>query len=117
MSEPKNMKYYLMIGTPSDSTWKAIIQTGEDMALPAKEGIEALGGKLISYYLGVGEAKNYGVVAFPSSMDIAKIVYMRVAQGVMKDLQFIEVVPSGNMVELFAEINPLITEMKMQQLD
>lgn len=98
------MKYFLMIGTPNDAAWKAVIEAEADMAEPARKSIEAMGGKLISYWIAVGEAKNYGIVAFPDSKQIAKIVYMRTMQGVMKDIQFVEIMPTGEAAGFFKEL-------------
>ena len=103
------MKYYLMIAQPNDAAWKGAIEAGEDMAAPAGKALEAMGGKLHSYYIGVTEAKNYGVVSFPDSMDIAKIVYMRTAQGLMKDIKFIEILPSDLAASMFQETNKFLT--------
>ena len=103
----EGQKYYLMIAQPSDAAWKGVIEAGGDMAEPAGKALEAMGGKLHSYYIGVGEAKNYGVVSFPSSTDIAKIVYLRTVQGLMKNIQFIEIMPSDQAVELFKQVNEL----------
>ena len=105
-----NMKYYLMIAQPSDAAWKGVIEAGGDMAEPAGKAIEAMGGKLHSYYIGVNEAKNYGVVSFPSSLDIAKIVYLRTAQGVMKDIEFVEVLPSDMAVGIFEDVKSMLKD-------
>jgi hypothetical protein len=107
VSHDEDEKYYLMIAQPSDEAWKGVIEAGGDMAEPAGKAIEAMGGKLHSYYIEVGRPKNYGVVSFPSSTDIAKIVYMRTVQGVMKDIQFIEIIPSDKAAGLFKEVNEL----------
>lgn len=98
------MKYFLMIAEPSGAAWKSVIEGGGDMADTALPQIEAMGGKLLSYYIGAGEAKNYGVVAFPDSMDTAQIIYLRAAQQLMKDFEFIEVIPSNQAVGLFEKV-------------
>ena len=100
-------KYYLMIAQPNDAAWKGVIEAGGDMAAPAGEALEAMGGKLHSYYIGVNEAKNYGVVSFPSSYDIAKIVYMRTIQGLMKEIKFVEIMPSDQAAQLFIDVKKL----------
>ena len=106
-SSTERHKFYLMIAQPNDEAWKGVIEAGGDMAAPAAEALEAMGGKLHSYYIGVNEAKNYGVVSFPSSYDIAKIVYMRTIQGLMKDIEFVEIMPSDQAVELFKDVKKL----------
>ena len=105
--EPK-LKYFLMVAEPNGAAWKGVIEGGGDMAVPAREAIEAMGGKLLSYYIGVAESKNYGVVAFPDSYDTAKIIYLRSAQGLMKSMEFIEIIPSDKAAGLFEEINDLL---------
>ena len=101
------LKYYLMIAEPGAEAWAGAINAGGDMAESAGKDIENMGGQLISYWLGVGEAKNYGVVAFPDSMDIARITYLRASQGIMKNLQFIEVMPSSAAVAIFADVKKM----------
>lgn len=85
-SEESRMKYFLMIAKPNDAAWATMIESGGDLAIPAAASLESMGGELISYYIGIGEAKNYGVVAFPDSINIAEIVYMRIAQGIMEEI-------------------------------
>jgi hypothetical protein len=102
------MKHFLMIAEPSGAVWKDVIEGGGDMAVPARQAIEAMGGQLLSCYIGVGESKNYGVVAFPDTYDIAKITYLRAAQGVMKSMQFIEVIPSDQAAGLLDEVKVLM---------
>ena len=105
--EPK-LKYFLMVAEPNGEAWKGVIEGGGDMAVPARAAIEAMGGQLLSYYIGVAESKNYGVVAFPDSYDTAKIIYLRSAQGLMKSMEFIEIIPSDKAAGLFEEINDLL---------
>lgn len=104
---PEDYRYYLMIGDPNSRAWGAVIQAEGDMAVPAKKVIETMGGRLIGYYLAVGSAKNYGVVAFPNSKAISQIVYMREMQGLMDSIEFIEVKPTDKMIDVFKEINKM----------
>ena len=105
--EPKT-KYFLMIAEPNADAWKGVIEDGGDMAIPARQAIEAMGGQLLNYYIGVGEPKNYGVAVFPDSYDIAKITYLRAAQGIMRSMQFIEVIPSDRAAEVFEGVKQLM---------
>ena len=101
-------KHFLMIAEPNSDAWKGVIMGGGDMADPAREAIESMGGKLLSYYIGVGESKNYGIVAFPDSYDTAKIIYLRSAQGLMKSMEFIEIIPSDQAAGLFDDVKTLL---------
>ena len=80
------------------------------MAEPAGKAIEAMGGKLLSYHIGTGESKNYGVLEFPDSYDTAKIIYLRAAQDLMKSMQFIEVIPSDQAAGMFAEVKAMMNQ-------
>ena len=103
--EQDDLKYYLMIGEPEPEVWKAIIENGgKDLSKPGREATEALGGKILGYYIGATEAKNYIIIAFPRSIDVSNIVYMRAAQGVMKNLEFIEIIPESKVPSLFEKI-------------
>jgi len=105
VEKENELTYYLMIGDAQPEVWKAIVESGgKDIAKPGREATEALGGKIIGYYLGATEAKNYIIVAYPSSTDVSKIVYMRAAQGVMKNLKFIEIIPAGEAHTIFEGI-------------
>lgn len=100
--EEVKMKHYLMIGEPTTAIWDALVQSGgKDIAKPGREATEALGGKIIGYYIGATEAKNYIIVAYPESIDMSKIVYMRAAQGVMDKLEFIEIIPADDVHLVF----------------
>ena len=105
--EPQ-LKYFLMIAEPNNAAWKGAIEGSGDKAVPARAAIEAMGGKLLSYYIGVAESKNYGVVAFPDSYDTAKIIYLRSAQGLMKSMEFIEIIPSDQAASLFEDVDELL---------
>ena len=101
-------KYFLMIAEPNGDAWKGVILGGGDMADPARAAIESMGGKLHNYYIGVNESKNYGVVSFPDSYDTAKIIYLRAAQGLMKSMEFVEIMPSDQAAGLFEDVKPLL---------
>lgn len=99
------MKYYLMIGEPTTEVWNALVKSGgKNLTTPGREATEALGGKMIGYYIGATEAKNYIIVAYPDSTDVSNIVYMRAAQGVMKNLEFIEIIPAEDVPAVFEKI-------------
>ncbi|MAZ89588.1 MAG: hypothetical protein CL693_18295 [Cellvibrionaceae bacterium] len=101
----KNMKLYLMIGQPNSETWAGIVKNETDMSIDGRKGIEAMGGEMLGFYIGVGEMKNYAIVAFPDSFDVSRIVFTRAMQGVMDDIQFIEIMSTEKAQEVFKAIN------------
>jgi hypothetical protein len=101
----QEMRLFLMTGTSTDKTWSTIVGNEVDLSIKGKEGIEAMGGEFIGYYLGVGEASFYGIVAFPDSVDVSKIVYTRAMQGVVEELKFVEIMTTEKAAEIFRMIN------------
>lgn len=101
----KNMKLFLMIGQPNAKAWANIVKNELDMSEGGRKGIEAMGGKMLGFYIGVGEMKNYAIVAFPDSFDVSRIVFTRAMQGVMDDIQFIEIMSTAKAQEVFKAIN------------
>ncbi|GEM80565.1 GYD domain-containing protein [Vibrio superstes] len=110
--EETTMKCYLMIAKPNAQAWAGVIQSGGNMEETARPAIEAMGGELVSYWLAVGEPMNYGVVAFPSSLDIAKITYMRTAQGFMDKIEFIEVMDTKTAEQVFKSVKDTMDTKK-----
>ena len=103
--EKDELNYYLMIGKPNTATWENIVKNEVDMSIDGRKGIEQMGGKFLGFYIGVGEYKNYAIVAFPKSTDVARIVFTRAIQGVMEDIEFIPIMTTQQAQEVFKQIN------------
>lgn len=101
----EDMKLFLMIGKPNAQAWANIVKNELDMSEGGRKGIEAMGGKMLGFYIGVGEMKNYAIVSFPSSFEVSRIVFTRAMQGVMDDIQFIEIMSTATAQEVFKAIN------------
>jgi len=104
-AENDDLNYYLMIGKPNSATWSNIVENEVDMSIEGRKGIEEMGGKFLGFYIGVGEYKNYAIVAFPKSTDVARIVFTRAIQGVMEDIEFIPIMTTQQAQEVFKQIN------------
>lgn len=62
--------------------------------------MEAVGGKVLSYYFGLGDGKNYITVQLPDDNEVIQAVYMmRLPTGLLNSYQIIELMPSDQMSE------------------
>ena len=95
----KPLKYFIVKGTPKPEVIKGMVAKPVDLT-PAAEGLIAdiPGAKLIGYYLVVGKAQNYAIIAVPDSTDAAAITYQRMGTGLMDDMEVIEVIPSADFI-------------------
>lgn len=58
----------------------------------------AIGGKVLSYYFGLGDGKNYITVQLPDDNEVIQAVYvMRLPSGLLNSYQIIELMPSDQM--------------------
>lgn len=106
---PENYRYYLMIGKPNSNAWNILIQQEKDIAVTAREALEEMGVRLIGYYLGINSARNYVIAAYPDSVPTSQMLYLREIQGLMDNMEFIEILPTDRMLPLFKSVNRMAT--------
>lgn len=97
----EKLKYFMVIGTLKPEVAKLLVENPVD-PWPAAEKTfaEIPGAKLIDYYLAVGKARNYAIIAVPDSIDAAAITYQRMATGALLDIDVIEIIPASNVVPM-----------------
>jgi uncharacterized protein with GYD domain len=100
LAQDDDPRYFLFIGEPNAAAWKFLIENPADRESAVKAGMEALGGKVLSYYFGLGDGKNYITVALPDDNEIIQAVYlMRLPAGLLNSYQIVELMPSSQMSE------------------
>jgi len=93
-------RYFLFIGEPNAAAWKFLMENPADREEAVAAGMEAVGGKVLSYYFGLGDGKNYITVQLPDDNEIIQAVYlMRLPSGLLNSYQVIELMPSAQMSE------------------
>ena len=103
--ESGNLRTFLFIGTPNSAAWKMQIANPGDREAMVRGGIEKLGGKLLSYYWGFGNGKNYITVALPNDPTFIQAFYLtRLGDGVLDDYQMIELMSSADMAEALSRV-------------
>ena len=104
-SDRDKQRYFLFIGTPNAAAWKFQIDNPGDREASVRTPIEKLGGKLISYFWGVGNGKNYITVALPDDPTFIQAFYLtRLGDGLLSDYQMIELMKSSDMAEALKRV-------------
>jgi uncharacterized protein with GYD domain len=92
------MRTFLFIGEPNAGAWKFMIDNPADRQKAAGEAIAKLGGKMLSYYWGVGTGRNYIIIAMPDDIELIQANYItRLGDGLLISYQMIELMDSAAM--------------------
>ena len=54
----QTQRHFMFIGEPSAAAWKYMMENPQDRKKQVEGAFKALGGKVISYYFGLGDGKN-----------------------------------------------------------
>jgi uncharacterized protein with GYD domain len=91
-------RYFMFIGEPNAAAWKFLMANPADREKEVAAGMAAVGGKVLSYYFGLGDGKNYITVELPDDNEVIQAVYlMRLPTGLLNSYQVIELMPSAQM--------------------
>lgn len=92
------MRTFLFIGEPNAGAWKFMIENPADRQMAAGEAIGKLGGKMLSYYWGVGDGRNYITIAMPDDIELIQANYItRLGDGLLISYRMIELMSSEAM--------------------
>jgi uncharacterized protein with GYD domain len=95
-----DVRYFMFVGEPNAAAWKFLMENPADREKEVAAGMEAVGGKVLSYYFGLGDGKNYITVQLPDDNEVIQAVYMmRLPAGLLNSYQVIELMPSDQMSE------------------
>jgi uncharacterized protein with GYD domain len=99
-------RHFLFVGTPNAAAWKFMIDTPGDREASVRGPIEALGGELIAYFWGLGNSKNYILVALPDDPSFIQAFYLtRLGDGLLDEYQMIELMNSADMAEALSRVS------------
>ena len=102
------MRHFLFIGTPNAAAWKFLIDNPGDREASVREPIEKLGGKLVSYYWGLGDGNNYITVSLPDDPTLIQAFYLtRLGDGLLDKYQMIEMLSSPDMAEALERVKEI----------
>ena len=99
-TDEQDVRYFLIVGEPSAAAWKFLMENPADRQKEVEAGMKAIGGKVLSYYFGLGDGKNYITVQLPDDNEVIQAVYlMRLPTGMLNSYKIIELMPSDQMAE------------------
>ena len=102
-------RHFMFIGEPSAAAWKFLMDNPEDRKAEVAGAFEALGGKVLSYYWGLGDGRNYITVTIPNDNELIQAIYlMRLPSGLLNSYQVIELMPSEQMSEALKRSKQLL---------
>lgn len=91
-------RHFLFIGEPSPAAWKYLMDNPGDRQKEVAAGMRAIGGKIHSYYFGLGDGRNYIIAELPDDNEVIQAVYlMRLPTGLLNSYEMIELMPSAQM--------------------
>ena len=103
--EQKNFRHFLFVGTPNAAAWKSMIESPGDREASVRKPIEKLGGKLVSYFWGLGKSRNYITVKLPNDPTLVQAFYLtRLGDGLLADYEMIELMTSPDMAEALSRV-------------
>ena len=103
----------MFIGEPNASAWQYMMENPEDRKEAVSEAFKKLGGKIIGYYFGLGDGKNYIICELPNDNELIQAVYlMRLPTGLLESYEIKELMPSEQMSDALKKSKELINMEK-----
>ena len=111
----KPPRHFLFIGEPNAAAWQHMMDNPVDREEAVSEAMAAIGGRILSYYFGLGDGKNYITVQLPDDNEVIQAVYlMRLPSGLLNSYEVIELMPSAQMVAALKKSREFLeTERKL----
>ena len=107
-------RIFLFVGEPNAVAWKFMMDNPADREKEVAAGMAAVGGKVLSYYFGLGDGRNYITVQLPDDNEVIQAVYlMRLPTGLLSSYEIIELMPSDQMTNALKRSKELI-EMEQE---
>ena len=99
----------MFVGEPNAAAWKIMMDNPTDRKEAVSAAFQKLGGKILSYYFGLGDGKNYIICELPNDNELIQAVYlMRLPTGLLKDYSIVELMSSKDMSKALVKSKELI---------
>lgn len=100
---------FMFIGEPNATAWQVMLDDPGDRKEAVSAAFEKIGGKIISYYFGLGDGKNYIICELPNDNELIQAVYvMRLPMGLLASYHIIELMPSDQMSKALVKSKELL---------
>lgn len=99
------LRHFLFIGEPNAAAWEFLIDNPSDREALMAEPIERLGGRMIAYYWGLGDGRNYIIVALPDDPALIQATYVaRLGEDLLVSYRMIELMTAADMAEALSRV-------------
>ena len=99
----------MFIGEPNAAAWQFLMDNPQDRKEEVSAAFEKLGGKIIGYYFGLGDGKNYIICELPNDNELIQAVYlMRLPSGLLESYEVKELMRSEQMSEALIKSKELL---------
>jgi len=107
--EEQKMRTLMFVGEPNAAAWQFMMDNPVDREKEVGEAFEKLGGRIIGYYFGLGDGKNYIICELPNDNELIQAVYiMRLPSGLLESYEIKELMPSEQMTGALKKAKELI---------
>jgi len=109
LTHAQEKRTFMFIGEPNTAAWKYLVDNPQDRREAVTAATEKIGGKIISYYFGLGDGKNYITMELPNDNVLIQALYlMRLPSGLLNSYQMIELMSSSEMSNALKKSKELI---------
>ena len=103
--ESESVRTFLFIGEPNAAAWAFLEENTENREALMAEPIERLGGRMLGYYWGLGDGRNYIIVQLPDDPALIQATYVaRLSQDLLVSYEMIELLSAEQMSEALQRI-------------
>ncbi len=98
-------RIFMIVGEPTGAAWKFMIENPSDREASMSGTITKLGGKMLSYYWGLGDGKNYITIRMPDDPSLIQALYVtRLGDNLLSSYQMIELMSSSDMAKALGRV-------------
>ncbi len=107
VEEGKPMRIFLFSAKPSAKGWQLMKENPADRQTATAKAMERIGGRMLGYYFGLTDGRNYILAELPDGETAQALVVQRLASDLVVEYQAIELVDSANMPSMFKRLREL----------
>tara|TARA_R110000850_G_scaffold147244_6_gene269481 strand:- start:161 stop:610 length:450 start_codon:yes stop_codon:yes gene_type:complete len=103
----KEMRIFMFSAKPSAKGWQFMKENPGDRKAATAGAMEKIGGKMLAYYFGLTDGKNYIIAALPDGKTAQAMLVQRLATDMVLEYDAIELVESSAMPAMFERLEEI----------
>jgi uncharacterized protein with GYD domain len=101
------MRYFLFTSRPNAKAWKMMKENPGDRQAATAAAMKKIGCEMLGYYWGLGNGRNYIIVAASDNKTVQALIVQRLSGGLVHEYEAIELVRSSDMVAMFQRLKEI----------